>query len=415
MVKFESVVKNSNDSIDKNGIIFKLPKNCVNYVYSANWKNLNDIFNITTGFYKPHIGSIIYDEYDIDTFNYREKSYFIRKYVSIITPFTIDDLNITIYDFLKTQCYCLGINKKNIDIKIDKILEKFNILIFKKIKIKELSNEMMLTLFFIIIYLNEAKYIFFYGIEKYIVSEESKYYFYNLVNKYIDLSTVTFTIFTTQVFESDNLVLKRNNKKAIIIKNNFINVDHNENVNDSLLMRTNKINVEKNDSFFYNGFILFFKTFKNNWINIFLSILIFLILGVVNSLSIYFKSLKNVNDIFNYFLLISSILLNWLFGFVFPIFLYNKIKNKIYNFTRRGFSIINMCWILIIFIFVINSLYFVIGLFFILISYFLLKANIDWNFSLIILFLSTLIPFITFIGSFIFSWKKMFKKSDDIV
>lgn len=414
MVKFESVLKNSNDSINKNGIIFKLLENCVNYVYSSNLSNLKDIVNIATGFNKPSIGSIIYDEYNIDSFSYKEKSYFIRNYISIITPFVVEDLNTTIYEFLKIQCYCLGIKKSNIDIKINNILEKFDILIFRKIKIKELSNEMMLTLFFVIIHLNDAKYIFFYGIEKYIVSKESKKYFYYLVNKYINLSKVTFTIFVTQKFDNSEINLILNSEKNKI-NNNFIDVDKIENLNDSLLIRTKKINIENNKLFLYNWFFLFFKTFKNNLINILICIFMFLFLGAINGISIFFESLDNVSDALIYIFLIFSIALNLVFGFVFPIFLYGKIKNRIYEFTRRGFNVVEMGWILIIFIFVISSFYFLIGLSFILISFFVLKANINWNFSLIVLFILTLVPIITFIGSFVFSWKKMFKKMDDIV
>ncbi len=402
MVKFESVVKNIDDSITTNGIFFVLDKNKINYIYSDNKKQLADIFSIITGFYKPNIGGLIYDDYDLNQFNLSDKFFFIRKNISIICPFNSDDKNMTVIDYLLFHSICIFEKKQDRISIINQLLKEFDLDYFKNTKIKMLSNKLIIKLMLASAKLSNPKYLFFYGIEQYISTIDSYFFFVDLISQNFKLEDITLTIFVNQI---------PNKKTGEKIDIKIINLDDLATTNDELLIRDNKL-LEHKD-FSGNFFKLFFWLFKKNFFFNFLNVVLFVFLGLIFSLSLVFLFEGNSNRIFVILSVVFLSCINFIFSVYSSIAIYKNIKNNLFLITRWGISIIECLWLLILHIFFLSLMYSTLWLLPLIIGQFVFQISINWVLSLALLLFILLISSLTLILFFIINNRKMVKKYDE--
>lgn len=404
MVKFESVVKNVEDSINNNGVFFLLENNKINCVYSSSDKQLVDTFNIITGFFKPNIGGIIYDNYDINQFNLSDKAYFIRENISIVTPFNSLDNNITVFDFLYFHCLILGFNKKESLHKIDVVLKNFGLDFFRTSKISDLSNNIMINLLIANTKLKNTKYLFFYDVSQYIATVESYSYFLETLLNHYNLNETVVAFFVNQ--KPSIIELNKNNKQKI--NYNIIDLDNNELENKELIIRNKKLVDHKNYS--SNFLKIFVNVFRQNYFSHIISVIFYLLTAIMLVFSLYALYENKLNKTVITTLVVITSLFNLLYSFWFSYLTYKNIKWKMFLVTRYGLNLVECLWLMLFYILFVNVCYFVLGFSFLLVFRYVLNISINWVMSFALLFFVSLISILTLVITFAFDNQKIVKK-----
>lgn len=214
MVKFESVVISKKLKIESTGYVFELNQGFLNIVFCKEEQTLQDLFSIATGFYKPYLGSVIYDDIDFTELNLFQKSEFIKNNLAIISDFSNYEKNLTVFNYIKNQLLILNFDLETLNQKILEYLDLYDLQNFKNTKIKSLSHQEHLILYKLTAKLNEAKYIIFYDIEKTIISSEALTLFEKIVTDFIK-ENKTVIIFSTSNIKNIFKTFK---------KINFINI-----------------------------------------------------------------------------------------------------------------------------------------------------------------------------------------------
>lgn len=214
MVKFESVIISQKSKIESTGHVFELNQESLNIVYCHDEQVLQDLFSIATGFYKPYLGSVVYDDIDFTELSIFQKNEFIKNNLAIISDFSDYEKNLTVFNYIKNQLLILNFDLKTLNQKVLDYITLYNLQNFQNSKIKNLSHQDHLILYKLTACLNDAKYIIFYDIEKTIISNDALALFEKIVTDFIK-ENKSVIIFSTSNIKS----IFKSFKKI-----NFINV-----------------------------------------------------------------------------------------------------------------------------------------------------------------------------------------------
>lgn len=415
MIKFESVVINQKLKLESTGFVFELNPEFLNIVYCKNEEILKDLFLIATGFYKPYLGSLVYDDIDFTELNLFHKSEFIKKNIAIISDFSVYEKSLTVFNYIKNQLLILDSNSKTINKDVLYYIDAYDLTDFKNTKIKDLSYDEHLILYRININLNNAKYIIFYDIEKIIISKELLFKFERMVSGFLK-SKKTVIIFSSSSIKS----IFKINKKI-----NEINIDTLPPGGETYLIRDKEFKSEFKKFPFKNFLLQLNIVLKNNWlfflIWLFMEIcfFIFLIAGISVNTSL------NAGEIFtnqsapslfdNLPFTIFMGIANVFFLFFASLIFFIKNKNLIYFMTRRGNGIIKTIVIFMTYVFIISFISCVISLFLPIILENSTPIAFNWIAIIILMIFYVIISISFFATIFIYSNRKIIKKKDNLV
>lgn len=419
MIKFESVVIDSKIKYQSTGLVFELNESNLNVVYCQNQGILNDLFSIATGFYKPYLGSVIYDDINFSELNLFEKSEFLKKKVAIISDFSNYEKNLTVYNFIKNQLLILDASISHIHELTLNWIERYNLTLFKNTKIKELSYDEILVLFEIQLKLNNAQYVIFNDIEKILVSKPIKKKFEYLVCKLLEdkKTVVVFTsIFLSATFET-------------IKKVNEINVDTLPPGGKTYLIRDKK--PLHDFSFSLKNFLLqSLLVLKNNWVFIIIwflmstSLFIFLVTGIsISGASTNIVQNTPTTDKPEYapslfdslpFVIFMGIT-NLCYSFISSLIFYVKNKNMIYFMTRRGNGVVKTSLIFSFYVFLNALVACLLSLFLPIILETSTRIKFNWTAIVIFMLLYIFVSICFYASVFIYGNRKIVKKKDNLV
>lgn len=392
MIKFESVIfrKNYNNKqnhnhllnkdgsdfvfyysdLYKNGLTFTVHENKINFLNCNNNELLNDIFFIFTGFYKPELGNIIFDEYNINSFSLKQKADFISKNFAIISEFDVYELNKTLIDHLVLKLVCFGNKTKQALKEAELLLQSFELFEYRNLKLKQLEEIKILDYILLLITINNPKYVFIKGIERYFTNTDNKKYFFLNLEKFlknqndnaIDVIKKDLNVpFKTEQL-AKTIILFSSQKINYYSKKTYELCVDNSNYNDVLVIRNKQYDLNnKHNKFFEqkntNTFNLLKLMFKEKFflLIIFLFSEIFLNLGTIYS---YIGFNVNNNNgiiiaVFSFF-----VILNILFNIFAISILFDKFKSLIYNTIITGnyiFKIFSLFFYLLIYINLITT------------------------------------------------------------
>lgn len=402
MIKLESIIK-ENKNNDMLPLTLLIGNDKFNYIYSDKKENIEEIFSIMTGFYHSKLGHIIYDDFNFNEMNLKEKSIFIKSELEIISPLTNIDGNKTLYSLIKRQMIFCDLLHKNYQEYIIIILEKFKLQKLKYEKLKNLSNDNILMLYILLASIKNPRYIFIYDFEKYLFNDYSLLYFLKKLKEHSQINA-TFIFFSTRPINANNEIsyfdlTKKNTKEKNILtirNRNFVNQKKfNKNIFGLLT------EIIKNSKYLLLLF-LFFQC-------ILLSI--FFITNITSAnISIIdnaFEAIQQINVI--------SILLIFILNILFMVIFLFRNDYLIYKMTRCGQNIfkINLLYIFIYMIFFFLGV--IISFAYPLIKYFNILSAITW-FQLILIPISSFISsFFLFIVIFVFKNKKILRKNTEFI
>lgn len=412
MIKLESIIINKNNfsnileeehnELKSNHLSFELVKDKYNFIHSSNEEKLDLVLSVLTGFYKPEMGNIIYDEYDLNKFNFYEKSLFINKHIGIINDFSFEDRNKTIIKYLTYYLVCLGINKKEIKNYIKDLIDKFDFENIKNTKIKDLTNNQILDFFILLSTINNKKYIFFANINKYIDWSKDGKCFLNKLKKNLK-SNVIISFLVSKDIKINNI----DNSKI-----NIIDIDNQVN-NEVIIIRNKKIKFKKEDKV-KNAFLLFKFNLIENYKNFILILILLTMLNVLSFITYMAFQNKSINNTSELIIFTLTIILDLFFNIYFAYLFYKKCSNNIFYINKNGNNIFKTLTIFITIILLLIIPSTTIEIIFAILNYHKNVSLIEWT-NLIFIFLSPYVFFIsTFIIVYLYKYKNLFKKVSEI-
>lgn len=403
MIKLESIIKDNKNTNNAPPLTLFISSDKFNYIYSDKKDNIEEIFSLMTGFHNFKLGHIIYDDFNFNEMNLKQKSNFIKSELEIISPFITADGNKTLYSLIKRHIIFCDLLDKNYETSIMILLERFNFQELKYEKLKNLSHDDILIFYVLIASIKKSKYVFIYDFEKYIFNERSLLWFLNMLKEHFQDNT-TFIFFSTSPLTNNkkidyfDLTKKTTNEKNVLtIRNKFFTSQKKFNKNIFWLL----IEIIKNAKYSLLLFLLFQCIILSTF---FISNITSIETTNVDNI---FVALKEVCVISIFFMFILNILFAIIFLF--------RNDYLIYKMSRCGQNIlkINFLYILVYMFFFFLGL--LISFIYPLIQYLSLFTTTNWFQITLIPISSFISAFFIFIVIFIFKNKKILRKNTEFI
>lgn len=403
MIKLESIIKENKQNDGAPFLSLLIDHDKFNYIYCDKKVVLEEIFSIMTGFNHSKLGHIIYDDFNFNEMNLKQKSMFIKSEIEIISPLAKIDENKTLYSLIKRQMIFCDLLNKNYEKDIIIILEKFKLQSLKYEKVQNLSSDNILIFYVLLISIKNPKYVFIYDFEKFLFNDKSLICFLEKLQQHLQANT-------TLIFFS---VLAINKNKKI---NYFDLTQKDINKKNILTIRSRNFTSEK--KFSKNIFWLITEIIKNSKY----LILLFLFFEYILLSTFFISSLGSIdmqNDTHISKALeqvrIISIFLIFFLNTLFVIIFFFKNDYLIYKMTRCGQNLfkVNLLYILTYMFF--SFLVLTISFIYPLIKYSNILSVANWSQIILIPISSFVIAFLLFVIIFIFKNKKILRKNTEFI
>lgn len=410
MIKLQSIIP-TNKFYEHKELTLLMDYKKINYVYSQNKTLVNEIFLVSNGLQKPILGSVIYDDWNLIDMKASDRSDFIQDNIDTILPFYNSDRKLTVIKVLKRHIVFCNLSNLFQEIEIKQLLQEFNLLDLANTIIEHLTNKQLIKLYIMLSIVKRPKYVLIHDLEKYLFSFDSFNFFLKELKKHHNFDT-TFVIFSNQMIENKEEFNIFNLDDPLIEKNSTMLICDKSFKKQK---RTNKFN-----------FNLILELIKSNY---FLMLLFFIInASLITILSLTNVSIENFlfalqsnaydskyNNFYVNTISYVSITIMFLVNFIYAYFFFYNNLNFFTRLATCGQNIIKILFNYLVILSVPFISSFIMGL---IVPFYSLSQStyhINWFFIAFFPILIFGISFLIFVFLYVFRYRKILRKNNELV
>lgn len=340
MIKFDSIVLTKNKKQDNKILSFSLDNKKINFVYSKNKENIENILSLVMGYFKPYLGNLIYQDIYFLKQSYSNRNAFVNNNICFCFGQNGYQTKQTIYEYLIENFYAMGCENKKIENLIETKLNEYELSLQKNEFIYKLNLKQKIDLQILLASIKQSKYLFFYNINELFINDEIENYFLAQIKNKIPKDTLICLL-----SNKNNLNLKKTKKYF-----NFVDLDEDKN-NTSFFITEKEVKYKVKANIFYKKEHYFYFLNKLMKSNVLINLLWFFILNILTNMLVLFlsdfpylrnlttqaepKNIASIGFVLQSFVHASHILLALLISYIAT----ENDKTILFNWTRKGLDL----------------------------------------------------------------------------